>query len=263
MSDSTQPNSAKESKADAKAEKARAKAMRPWFKKKRFILPLAVVAVIVLSTALRGGNSGGSTASSNDSTNNSSPSNSDSAASNWYTDNYASFTAVDFSGSGDDVVSLPAGAINGLINATYKGSSNFVIESLDTSNQTADLAVNTIGNYSGTTVYGVNSLGGEVAKLKVTASGKWTLHVAPLDSAPALPSSGKGDGVFKYESTDSPTWVISHKGQSNFAVNEESDSSIMGLLVNEIGNYNGTVPAYAGPALVIITADGSWTIATK
>ncbi len=35
-------------KADVAAEKARAKAMRPWYKKKRFIIPLALVALLII-----------------------------------------------------------------------------------------------------------------------------------------------------------------------------------------------------------------------
>lgn len=42
-------------RADAAAEKARIKAMRPWFKKKRFILPLVIVSLIVIAAALGGG----------------------------------------------------------------------------------------------------------------------------------------------------------------------------------------------------------------
>ena len=42
-------------KADAKAEKARAKAMRPWYKKKRFIMPLAFIALILIVTVAGGG----------------------------------------------------------------------------------------------------------------------------------------------------------------------------------------------------------------
>lgn len=42
-------------KADAKAEKAREKAMRPWYKKKRFIIPLAFIALILIVAAASGG----------------------------------------------------------------------------------------------------------------------------------------------------------------------------------------------------------------
>ena len=62
MSDSAPQSDYKEAKANAKAEKARAKAMRPWFKKKRFIVPLALVALIVISTASNAGKSGSNSA---------------------------------------------------------------------------------------------------------------------------------------------------------------------------------------------------------
>lgn len=42
-------------KAAAKAAKAYAKATRPWFKKKRFIIPAALVGLMVIGSALGGG----------------------------------------------------------------------------------------------------------------------------------------------------------------------------------------------------------------
>ncbi|WP_246777906.1 Ltp family lipoprotein [Rhodoluna limnophila] len=54
---SDQSNDPKIAKADAKAAKARAKALRPWFQKKRFILPIALVLLIGISTSMNGGNS--------------------------------------------------------------------------------------------------------------------------------------------------------------------------------------------------------------
>lgn len=48
----------REARADVAAEKARAKAMRPWWKKKRFLLPLAFVVVAVIGAAAVGGDKG-------------------------------------------------------------------------------------------------------------------------------------------------------------------------------------------------------------
>jgi len=45
----------KQAKAQAKAQKAHAKALRPWFKKKRFIIPLGLVAIIAYVTSTGGG----------------------------------------------------------------------------------------------------------------------------------------------------------------------------------------------------------------
>jgi hypothetical protein len=50
-------NEKKLAKAEAEAAKARAKALRPWFQKKRFIVPLGLVVLIALSSALNSGQS--------------------------------------------------------------------------------------------------------------------------------------------------------------------------------------------------------------
>ncbi|MEQ6903142.1 DUF4352 domain-containing protein [Nocardioides sp. YIM 152588] len=50
-----QPTDYKDAKAQAKAAKAYAKAQRPWFKKKRFIIPIALVVLIVIVQATGGG----------------------------------------------------------------------------------------------------------------------------------------------------------------------------------------------------------------
>ena len=51
----------KEAKAEAKAAKARAKSMRPWFKKKRWWLAIAVVAIIGMAAASGGSSKSDST----------------------------------------------------------------------------------------------------------------------------------------------------------------------------------------------------------
>lgn len=45
----------RDGKARAKAEKAYAKAQRPWYKKKRFLLPLLLILLIVIIVAVNGG----------------------------------------------------------------------------------------------------------------------------------------------------------------------------------------------------------------
>jgi hypothetical protein len=50
-------NNAKETKADVKAAKARAKAMRPWYAKKRFIIPGALLVIAIFSSVANTGDS--------------------------------------------------------------------------------------------------------------------------------------------------------------------------------------------------------------
>lgn len=179
----------------------------------------------------------------------------------WADSAFGSFDPISASGSGDDVVALPDSASAGIVAASYTGSGNFVVTVIDANNEmTGDLLVNTIGAYSGTTVYGFTSLGDGV-NLQITASGPWELTISPVSTASALPDSGTGDGVYLYDG-DAASATISHNGSSNFVVQEESGKALsIGLLVNEIGTYSGTVPVSAGPSVITITADGDWTFA--
>lgn len=178
----------------------------------------------------------------------------------WADSSYGTFDPVSASGSGDDIVALPEGATAGIATASYTGSGNFAISVIDANNEsTGELLVNTIGAYSGTTVYGINALGDGV-NLKITASGPWELTLSPVSAAPALPESGSGDGVYLYDG-DAASATIDYTGDSNFAVLEETGESLsFGLLVNEIGAYSGTVPVSAGPSVISITSSGDWTI---
>src|SRR5687768_8328776 len=55
------PQSPQDAKAMAKAEKAYRKASRPWFKKKRFILPIALVVLVALLQMTSGGDDAATT----------------------------------------------------------------------------------------------------------------------------------------------------------------------------------------------------------
>jgi Domain of unknown function (DUF4352) len=62
------PYDPRDAKARAKADKAYAKAQRPWFKKKRFILPLVFFVLIILIASLSGGGDDPKTATSSGAT---------------------------------------------------------------------------------------------------------------------------------------------------------------------------------------------------
>lgn len=181
----------------------------------------------------------------------------------WADDTFGTFAPVTATGSGDDIVTLPAGATAGIVTATHSGSRNFSLSILDSSNaSTGELLVNTIGDYSGTTVYGLHSFG-EGTTIKVTADGDWKLTIAPIAAAPALASSGSGDAVYLYDG-DAAKLAASHDGERNFVVMEETGEAFnLGLLVNEIGAYSGTVPLSAGPSVISVQADGNWTLTVK
>lgn len=64
MSENNTLGDTRDPKAQAAADKAYRKATRPWFKKKRFILPLILVALIIISSVANGGNKGAEEAGS-------------------------------------------------------------------------------------------------------------------------------------------------------------------------------------------------------
>ncbi|KGJ82785.1 hypothetical protein GY21_00030 [Cryobacterium roopkundense] len=181
----------------------------------------------------------------------------------WADDAFGTFAPVTQTGAGDNLVTLPAGATAGIVTATHDGSSNFAISVLDAANaSTGQLLVNTIGAYTGTTEYGFNSMGDD-ATLQITADGNWSLTITPISTAPVLAASGVGDGVFLYEGSAGKL-SATHDGSSNFAIIEETDEAFsMGLLVNEIGTYSGTVPLSSGPSAIVVSADGNWTMVAE
>ena len=170
-------------------------------------------------------------------------------------------STVSEDGTGDSIITLPSGATAGLVTANNTGSGNFVIDVLDDSNQsTGDLLVNEIGTYEGATAYGINSFG-EASSLKVTSDGNWNITIEPISAAPELEPTGTGDAAFLY--TGPPTQLTAtYNGDSNFVVYEDTDEFSMGLLINEIGAYEGTVPLSAGPSLLTVNADGKWSLTT-
>lgn len=178
----------------------------------------------------------------------------------WATAKYGAFEERRITGSGDDVIMLPAGAKAGLVAATHAGDSNFIVESTTGSGEYVSLLVNEIGSYSGTAAFGIDPWADSSAKyLEITADGPWSVTFRPMSKAPTLPSTGRGDGVFQYLASSAATKTITHRGESNFIV-ESYKGSDWDLVVNEIGNYSGRKRVAAGPSIIVVTADGSWTV---
>lgn len=182
-------------------------------------------------------------------------------AASWANSAWGDFEPIQKSGTGDTIITLPEGATGGIVTATHKGTRNFAVSVLDANNaSTAELLVNTIGAYSGTSAWGISALGDGV-RLQVAADGAWTFDIRPMGSAPVLATSGSGDAVFLYAGA-AAALTATHDGSRNFAVQEETGEVFsIGLLINDIGAYSGTVPLSSGPSVITVTADGNWTLA--
>ncbi len=151
------------------------------------------------------------------------------------------------------------------VTASYHGSSNFAIEALDKSGQEQDVLVNTIGNYSGTTLL-TPSDGTAISAFKVTASGAWTVKVSDITKTKQWNGksklSGTGDSVFIIPGgTDGATTVaIAGHGKENFVVISYGNSG-ENVLVNEIGSWSGRELLPPNTVAVAVQYDGSWSIA--
>lgn len=279
---------------------AQAAPSRPWFKQKRFVIPGGIAALVIVGSVANAGNKAKDAAqppqvaisvSSSAAPVQAKPvptttapivpaapvTTTDAAvptptaevttppppppAASPYDEAYGSFKPVTKSGKGDSVISLPAGAEAGIITITYKGSDFFSADTIDAANKmTLDTSVTSIGKYSGTTLFGMSSLGEPPKKLKISGNGSWSVTVAPISSAKKLAqtNSGNGDQVFLYDG-EAANWALKHQGDGAFIVSAD-DGSFPDMLVMEIGNYSGTVPLGAGPLILEVKADGAWTM---
>ncbi|NCD19531.1 MAG: hypothetical protein EOL89_06060 [Actinobacteria bacterium] len=168
-----------------------------------------------------------------------------------------------YSGSGTDIITFSDFGDNAVIaTISHEGWSNFQVWSVDGQGGNLDLLINTIGDYSGTVPLNFTD---DPAALKIEADGTWTVTTSHLNTAPrwdgSSPYNGTGDSVLiTAGAAEGLTPVtITNSGDSNFTVWAWGDSD-RDLLVNEIGNYNGTTLLPAWALLVVVESDGGWSI---
>ena len=173
---------------------------------------------------------------------------------------YGMFDEVTISGSGDDVIELPASGVPMIIEITYSGNSNFIIWTLDSSGDQVDLLVNTIGSYSGTVTSWTDYE--DTALLSITASGSWSITFKPMCLMDELVSGEtySNDDVRYIATDDLLTLDVTYSGDGNFIIWGIGFDDV-DLLVNEIDYYDGTVVWSEPQSFLIVTADdGDWTV---
>ncbi len=149
-----------------------------------------------------------------------------------------------------------------MLHAKHTGSSNFALWNYGPGNQKIDLLVNTIGNYEG--FRPLDFMDDEITtRFEVKADGEWQLDILPLTTAPIVdvPASVKqsGDYVFWLRGS-SDLLKAQSNSDSNFVIYGYSASDRRKLLVNEIAPYSGTVMLPSNTYLIVVEAEGAWTI---
>ena len=165
---------------------------------------------------------------------------------------------------GTDALQLERGFA--VVESSYNGSSNFAVTLQNAQGQMIDLLVNEIGEYSGKSFVWIEDTGDYYLNINGN-QGNWIIKVMqyrPLEVA-NLPGDikGTGDDVVFFE-VDKGSYQISfsHNGDSNFAVTVNK----VDLLVNEIGNYEGSQRYSFEESSIyvfVVTADGDWSINVK
>ncbi|PYI39621.1 hypothetical protein CVS30_02770 [Arthrobacter psychrolactophilus] len=183
----------------------------------------------------------------------------------------ASASARSYSGHGDDVIEIskPDGA-NSVAIATlsHRGSSNFIVTTLDAGmNANMYLAI-TNGDYAGTVIFDEYDWLEPTTRLQISADGPWTISIASVRSAPSYGKQhidGRGDAVFNYTGSAGSA-KLNHYGSSHFIIEMTRldgswDPNDL-VLVNE-GSYSGTRVWPKGPTVTAVLADGTWSASIR
>ena len=169
------------------------------------------------------------------------------------------FETTTVTGSGDDVIELPATSTPMIMEISYSGSSNFIVHTVDSSGDNVDLLVNTIGSYDGT-VTNYEEYDG-CAMLSIESSGSWSVTFKPMCLMGQLKNGEtySGDDVRYIDETSLTTVTATNSGDSNFIIWGIGMTDV-DLLVNEIGDYSGTVVWSQPQSFLIVTSEGNWTV---
>jgi hypothetical protein len=165
-------------------------------------------------------------------------------------------------GSGDAVVDIEKDDSAALVHITYTGSSNFVVWNYGADGEKIDLLINTIGSYDGTRP--LDFLADEhTARFAVESSGQWVIEVLPMQEIRTVDVpgifDGSGDDVINLIGSDPDLLKIdASQAKSNFVI--WSFGNGKDLLVNEIAPYNGVIIAGKDTSILVIEAEGPWTV---
>ncbi|MBB4963994.1 hypothetical protein [Saccharothrix violaceirubra] len=164
-----------------------------------------------------------------------------------------------YTGIGDGIVTLDRPT--GLKVVEFECAECSRVTAITTDGDEAVL-VRTVGPYRGKRWLNVHD-GARTTTLTITANAAWTVGVGGLEAATESSGSlsGTGDSVVVYRGT-ATTARITNSGDGAFVVDVVSGPAGLGLPVDTVGAYDGTVPL-EGPAIIQVTSNGTWTVTPR
>jgi hypothetical protein len=174
-----------------------------------------------------------------------------------------------FSGNGDSEADLSAKWEGpAILHITYSGGGNFIVSTLDAGGINTGLIINITGSsrYDGTVPLDFTA-GAATMKLRIKASGAWTVEVFPLVReylhVLTLPGryEGMGDDVIYFDGEPASGTFNAPPG-GLFAVFAYADRRVE--LINTNKPYSGQVEFPPGTILIVVNSAFEWTLeATK
>jgi hypothetical protein len=152
-----------------------------------------------------------------------------------------------------------------LLTIDYGGHDNIVVTALNPDGSQQELLVGATGPYAGTTVAGLFA---SPATVRIEAAGRGSIEFRPILAgrtwSGSAEISGRGDDVLLLDPPPGGplTATIRNSATQTFAVTAFTPQTRV-LLVDEIGNFAGTVAIPVGSILVGVHADGAWTISPR
>ena len=168
---------------------------------------------------------------------------------------------VKYSGSRHNSVPLPKGLTEGLISYTISGGAMYGIETATPSNQWVDGIASGFGTVQATGVFGSPSDG--ATQIRINTDADWTMVLKPLTVGPTFSGSYSGtESVVLSYTGPAVTKSFRHPGPGLFTVQEMTLDAERRweVLANGGDAYSGKKTLLAGPALLIITSEGPWSI---
>jgi len=177
---------------------------------------------------------------------------------------------ITLTGTGPGTPTFTAAGGLTVVTARYGGTDNFSVQILDSSGQSVDLPINTIGAYSGTVGEGLNA---GSYRLNVNASTDWTITIMQPRNQQAfhLPyafNNGAGDALIgPFRATGTYQIAATNHGQANFVVSVlDTTGHEQAMPIDQVGDYSDTVTVSRvtpGIYYLQVDSDGAWTVSVS
>lgn len=167
---------------------------------------------------------------------------------------------VVYTGAGDDVLSIELLDGGCAFHITGNQADRyFGVIGYDGSGNRIEAFVNTTDPYDGIT-YDPEQ---KTALLEIEAVGDWTIELLPLSLLETISAgetiTGEGDCVIKVLESGTTATIAGNDEERYFGVRSYAGSKREGL-VNTTDKYDGTVMLKGSPEILVITAEGAWSV---